>query len=117
MRKYDNFFLPAGDIEESRRFYADILGLDVKFDFPDMGMTAYSVGEEEPAIILKDTSKCPDAAPAIWFEVDDVRTCYQKLKGRGVRFLSGPFKIKTGWAVEFLDPAGNRLGITDYNLD
>jgi hypothetical protein len=29
-------------------------------------------------------------------------------------FLSEPFKIKTGMAVEFEDPFGNRLGITDY---
>jgi predicted enzyme related to lactoylglutathione lyase len=25
------------------------------------------------------------------------------------------FKIRTGWAVEFIDPSGNNLGITDYN--
>ena len=28
--------------------------------------------------------------------------------------LSEPFKIGTGNAVEFEDPFGNRLGVTDY---
>lgn len=115
MRKYDNFFLPTTDMEECKKFYANILGLDVKFDFSDKGMVAYSVGDEEPAIILKDKNKYPNTKPTIWFEVDNVQTYYQKLKSKGVSFLSEPFKIKTGWAVEFLDPAGNQLGITDYN--
>ena len=34
---------------------------------------------------------------------------------KGVEFLSPPFRIRTGNAVEFDDPFGNRLGITDYD--
>ena len=34
---------------------------------------------------------------------------------KGVKFLSAPFRIRTGNAVEFEDPFGNRLGITDYD--
>ena len=30
----------------------------------------------------------------------------------GIKFLSEPFKIGTGNAVEFEDPFGNRLGVT-----
>lgn len=36
-------------------------------------------------------------------------------KRRVLSFLSEPLKIKTGWAVEFNDPSGNLLGITDYD--
>ena len=46
--------------------------------------------------------------------VDDVQHSYSTLKDRGVTFLSEPFRIRTGNAVEFEDPFGNRLGITDY---
>src|SRR5207253_1963227 len=52
---------------------------------------------------------------AILFEVDDVQVIYIELKKRGVVFLSEPYKIYTGLAVEFEDPFGNRLGITDYS--
>ncbi|MFT3993566.1 MAG: VOC family protein [Dysgonomonas sp.] len=114
MKNYDNVFLPADDMEQSMKFFSETLGLAVKFDFSDKGMVAYKVGDEEPAIILKDRKKFPDAKPTIWFEVQDVKDMYQKLKERGVSFLSKPFKIRTGWAVEFSDPSGNRLGITDY---
>ena len=112
--KPDNYFFPANDFEATKRFYADVLGLAVKFDFSSMGMVAYRIGDDEPALILKDTSRFPDAKPALWIEVEDVAAQYAKMKERGVRFLSEPFQIKTGWAVEFEDPSGNRLGITDY---
>ncbi len=113
MKDYDNFFLPAGDLKKSREFYQNILGLTVKFDFPENGMTAFKVGNQEPAIILDAR---PGSKPAIWFTVDDVKKKYEELKLKGVQFISGPFLIKTGWAAEFLDPFGNKLGITDYSV-
>jgi predicted enzyme related to lactoylglutathione lyase len=91
------------------------LGLSVKFDFSDTGMIAFKVGDQEPALILKDLKKFPSTKPTIWFVVDDVLEGYRKLKEKGVRLLSEPFQIQTGWAVEFEDPFGNRLGITDYS--
>lgn len=112
---YDNFFYPADNLEESRKFYNDILGLSVKFDFNRQGMIAFKVGNEEPAIILKERSKFPDVKPSIWLEVEDVQMSYKQLLAKGVRFLSEPFKIRTGWAVEFYDPSGNVIGITDYD--
>lgn len=115
IKNYDNFFLPSNDMEESKKFYTEVLELPVKFNFSDIGMISYNVGNEEPAIILKDTSKFPDMKPTIWFEVECVKETYKKLKSKGVSFISEPFRIKTGWAAEFTDPSGNRLGITDYD--
>ncbi len=115
MKDYDNFFLPSSDLKKGKEFYQDILGLSVKFDFSNMGMIAFKVGDNEPAIILKDTSKFPEAKPTIWFVVEDVQEEYKRLKAKGLSFLSEPFPIHTGMAVEFEDPFGNRLGITDYS--
>ncbi len=114
MNNYDNFFLPIDNMERAKDFYGKMLGLNLKFDFSDIGMSAFSVGSEEPAIILKDRNKFPDIKPTIWFVVDDVYATYNMLKDKGVDFLSEPFRIRTGNAVEFDDPFGNRLGITDY---
>lgn len=111
---YDNFFYPATDFEKSKNFYRDVLGLPVKFDFSQQGMIAFKVGEEEPAIILKDKTKFPNAQSAVWLEVDNVLQRYDELLNKGVTFLSEPFKIRTGWAVEFYAPSGNIIGITDY---
>lgn len=114
MQNYDNFFLPVDDMKIARQYYGEILGLQIKFDFSDNGMLAYKIGNEEPAIILKDKNKFKDIKPTIWFEVPDVKKKYVEMKEKGIHFLSEPFKIRTGYAVEFDDPFGNRLGITDY---
>jgi predicted enzyme related to lactoylglutathione lyase len=115
MKNYDNFFLPSNDLKKGKEFYQDILGLSVKFDFSKMGMIAFKVGDNEPAIILKDISKFPEAKPTIWFVVDSVQKEYGRLKAKGLKFLSDPFPIQTGLAVEFEDPFGNKLGLTDYS--
>jgi predicted enzyme related to lactoylglutathione lyase len=112
MKDYDNFFLPVRNLEQGKQFYAEILGLKIKFDFPSLGMAAFKVGRQEPAVIL---SSRPNSKPAIWFRVDDVQEMFGKLKPKGVEFLAQPFVIKTGVAAEFEDPFGNRLGITDYS--
>lgn len=115
MLNYDNYFLPVDNMEEAKRFYSDKLGLSVKFDFPDKGMLAYRIGDEEPAIILKDKNKFGNIKPTVWFVVGNVYDSYKEMQNKGIDFLTEPFKIGTGTAVEFEDPFGNRLGITDYN--
>jgi predicted enzyme related to lactoylglutathione lyase len=114
IKNYDNYFLPADDYEKSKRFYFQTLGLSVKFEFKEQGMIAFKVGNEEPAIILKDKKKFPDAKPTVWIEVDNVKVLHDELKNKNIQFLTEPFQIHTGWAVEFIDPSGNRLGFTDY---
>lgn len=114
MKDYDNFFLPVANLEKAKEYYQK-LGLSIKFDFSDNGMVAFKVGNQEPAIILKDIKKFPNTKPTIWFVVDDVKAEYKKLKDSGIIFLAEPFEIYTGLAAEFEDPFGNRLGITDYS--
>ncbi|MBV4417488.1 VOC family protein [Clostridium tyrobutyricum] len=114
MKNYDNFFLGVNNLMEAKKYYQTVLGLQVKFDFSTKGMIAFNVGNEEPAIILKDENKFSNMKPTIWFEVENVQAEYKKLVENGVKFLSKPFEIMTGMAVEFEDPFGNRLGIIDY---
>lgn len=108
---YDNFFLPSDNLDSAKEFYKNKLGLDIKFDFSEMGMIAFKVGDNEPAIILR---KDENVKPAIWFTVDNVQQTYKELKEKGIDFLSEPFEIHTGISVEFNDPFGNKLGLTDY---
>jgi predicted enzyme related to lactoylglutathione lyase len=71
------------------------LALKLKFDFSDKGMAAFNVGDEEPAIILKEKNKFPDAKPTIWFIVDNVNDEYKRLCNNGGNFISKPFQIGT----------------------
>ena len=134
MKNYDNYFLPVDNMEEAKRYYEDILtgckravAVDIGWAGSGAmtlrhlveqewykGMVAYNIGNEEPAIILKDKNKFENLKPTIWFEVEDVAIFYKEMLNNGIKFLSEPFKIGTGNAVEFEDPFGNRLGVTDY---
>ncbi|MFT8872607.1 MAG: VOC family protein [Sporolactobacillus sp.] len=111
---YDNFFLGVDDLTEAKQYYHNTLGLPVKFDFASKGMIAFRVGRHEPAIILKDKKHFKDVKPSCWFVADNVNDTYRVLHEKGVQFLSAPFPIATGLAVEFEDPFGNRFGVADY---
>jgi len=112
IKDYDNFFLPANDLDMAKDFYGEKLGLELKFDFSEKGMIAFKVGNNEPAIILR---KQEPVKPAIWLIVDNVHLTYQELKQKGITFLSEPFEIMTGLVVEFTDPFGNKFALTDYS--
>lgn len=114
MNTYDNFFLPVNDLAQAKDYYQNVFGLSMKFDFSDKGMIAFKVGNEEPAIILKDINRFPEAKPTIWFVVENVQAEYERLFYKGVKFLGVPYKIGTGNAVEFEDIYCNRFGIADY---
>ena len=47
--------------------------------------------------------------------MDDVAKKYRELKEKKVNFLSAPYEIGTGNAVEFEDPFGNRFGFTSIS--
>lgn len=60
MKNYDNFFLPVNNLEEAKKYYNEVLGLELKkfkIDLLDKGIIAFNVGNEGPAIILKDINK------------------------------------------------------------
>ncbi len=42
---YDNSFLPADILDAAKEFYKSQPGLDIKFDFSEMGIVAYKIGD------------------------------------------------------------------------
>jgi predicted enzyme related to lactoylglutathione lyase len=87
MNDYDNFFLPVTDLNKAKEFYGTVLGLPIKFDFSARGTAAFTVGNQEPALIVKDVHTFPDAIQTIWFVVDDVNSDYKRLKVWGTVFV------------------------------
>ncbi|GEA33710.1 hypothetical protein CDIOL_46330 [Clostridium diolis] len=93
MNNYDNFFIGVRNLSEARKYYEDILGLKLKFDFSSKGMIAFNVGNEEPAIILKDKNVFKNIKPTIWFEVENVKIEYNKLKKEVFSFYLNLMKL------------------------
>jgi predicted enzyme related to lactoylglutathione lyase len=109
----DNVLFDVRDFDEARRFYAEELGLPVVFEVAAMGIAGFRLGTEEPGLFVRRGT----GTPRVWLEVPDARAAAEALRARGIEPLSEPFEIQTGWTVEFADPSGNVIGLTDYVKD
>ena len=114
----DNVLFAAGDFARAREFYAGRLGLEVKFEFEQVGLIGFRLGPEEPGLLVRvqDVPECaaePTSA-RLWLEVADARAAGARLIESGLEPLGEAREINTGWVIEFADPWGNVVGLTDY---
>jgi catechol 2,3-dioxygenase-like lactoylglutathione lyase family enzyme len=113
----DHVAVSVGDLGEARVIYGDVLGLPLKFDLPEAGVVAYRVGSEPPFLLIREdlavTVSPPRGTPPFSLEVVSVRRATAALAAAGIMTLSPPQEIPTGWLVEFADPWGNVVALTD----
>ncbi len=113
----DNMMLTVGDMAAAKRFYGEVLGLEVKFDYSELGIMAYRLGAEEPGLILRigDVSESPPReTPRVWLEVGDVHEAAKWLNAMKIPLVAPLGTMRTGWFLEFADPWGNVIGLADY---
>ncbi|AQS67926.1 VOC family protein [Streptomyces pactum] len=115
---FDNVLLPVGDLAEAVGFY-ERAGFPVAFRLDEAGIALLKAGGETPGILLRveeEFGRRPPPWPSarVWLEVADARTAARALRDAGVAPLDEPFAGATGWTVEFADPWGNVIGLTDY---
>ena len=110
----DNVFVEVGDLDEAVRFYRDGLGLPVAKRFDGMGMVLLQIGDETPGLGVRAVPEPRVGGQKVWLEVADAQAAAEELAAKGIRPLTPPFSIPTGWAFEVLDPWGNVIGLTDY---
>ena len=113
----DNALFAVGELEAALEFYGQRLGLPLKFQVPGMGIAGFRLGPEEPGLFVSARDlpeREPRDSPRVWLEVADARQAAAELRARGVQLLAEPFEVGTGWTVEFADPWGNVIGLTDY---
>ncbi|WP_320778171.1 VOC family protein [Streptomyces sp. CRN 30] len=115
---FDNVLLPVGDLAEAVGFY-ERAGFDVGFRLDEAGIALLKVGGETPGILLRHEDGLghrppPWPSPRVWLEVPDAKAAARALTGAGIPPAEGPFSTATGWTVEFADPWGNVVGLTDY---
>lgn len=117
LKKLGNLIIQVSDLERSRIFYVDTLGMTQtgsvpgEFVFLDAGGMTLALREIEASV--------PKCICELSFQVDDVRSTYQELKGRGVAFRVEPRAV-TGdgkrdlYATDFRDPDGHVLSISGW---
>ena len=115
------------DQQKALRFYTETLGFQLKHNIP-LGEHAWItvVSEEAPEgpELLLEPDEHPavrpfmraiveDGIPSASFAVDDVEAEYERLMGRGVRFVQPPTDLGTVITAVFDDSCGNLVQIVE----
>ena len=106
-----NIMLGASDLDRSRAFYRDQLGLAVKQEIP--GFVFLETGPVTLCLSTAHARLAEQAGPLeVVLAVASVGAACTALKDRGVEFLREPANV-TGdsWAANFRDPDGHLLSI------
>lgn len=111
--------IAVSDLQTSRKFYEEVLGLSVQEETPEAGVVVYKSGSGAVQVYQTSSAGTNQATYATW-EVDDIDAAVAALSDRGVTFehfpdipgvtLEGDIHI---WGAEkaawFKDPDGNTL--------
>jgi DNA-binding CsgD family transcriptional regulator/catechol 2,3-dioxygenase-like lactoylglutathione lyase family enzyme len=104
---------PVRDIQTAVDFYGKVLGLPHLYTFGDLAF--FDCGGTRLFLSANDG---PAGDPSIlYFQVDDIQTAYDELRGRGVEFENAPHLIHKHdngveeWMAFFPDPDGHLLAI------
>ena len=113
------------DQDRALRFYTEVLGFAKKADFSNGPFRWLTVGTPEPDGVELQLALNDDPAgkayqqalfqqsrPAAMFYTDDVKSEYERIKGRGAEFTMPPTEV-TGSTIAMLnDSCGNRIQLT-----
>jgi len=104
----------VADLEKSKGFYRDQLGLKQLMEFP--GLAFFDL--DGIWLMLSAANAQEKAAPGsvLYFEVSDIHTTSAELKTRGVAFIDEPHRIADMgsyelWMTFFRDPDGTILAL------
>ena len=115
--------LMVKDLDESVRFYRDIIGLEEDRRFPagpGMEIVFLGKGETKVELICDKSKKEIVIGPDIsWgFEIDSVEDMMAFLQKKGIEILSGPFKTGDGSTFFYiLDPNGMKIQFFENAAD
>jgi catechol 2,3-dioxygenase-like lactoylglutathione lyase family enzyme len=112
--------LIVSDLERSRRFYRDTLGLTEL----DSGDTAAVLATGDARVVLRRVADMPPVDRRVVhlnLEVPDVYEAYERLREQGVDFVHRPRVVPQGEQLElcsatFRDPDGHAIALTKWEL-
>lgn len=109
----------VNDIESSRRFYVETLGLVLQHDGSALGYCVFACASVQLVVeVVPSDAPAEDRAlvgrfSGLSFTVADIHSERRRLAGLGVAFSEEPELQAWGaWLGTFLDPSGNALQLT-----
>jgi len=109
----DFITIPSNDIEASKRFYGEVLGLPFVKQWGSMPGFEYQAGDLTLAV-MDPTAFGQEFKPNagfVAFAVDDVEVARDALKEEGVEFLNEMIDSGVCHQAIFRDPSGNPLDL------
>ena len=112
--------LLSKDLDATRAFYRDVLGLEILREDPGDRIVFRTGGGTQIAVTLSTTGTTDTQTQMAW-RVPDIRAAVAELRGLGVRieeYLApdpvtddGVADMGHSWAAWFLDPSDNVLAV------
>lgn len=99
--------LTTSDMERSRRFFTEQLGLTTDEEKGDT-FSQFASTDGIPWAIMQ-TPVPGETGVEIYVSVDDVDACYAEWSAKGVKMLTEPHDEPFGRTFMFLDPDGHHL--------
>ena len=103
------------DLDESVRFYRDVLGLPHLFTVEGQPMAFFQAGSVRLYLgVTKDENF--RSRPVVYYSVEDVESAYAEVTGRGAASLAGPHVVHRDgdtelWMAFVSDPDDNPVGM------
>jgi catechol 2,3-dioxygenase-like lactoylglutathione lyase family enzyme len=112
--------LLSRDLDASRAFYHDLLGLEVAREDPD-DRIVFRCGGGTQIVVTLSTVGTQDSQTQLAWRVPDIHAAVAELRAQGVRIeeYEAPDPVTTdgvadmghSWAAWFIDPSGNALSV------
>jgi predicted enzyme related to lactoylglutathione lyase len=112
--------LLSRDLDATRSFYSDLLGLEIAREDPD-DRIVFRTGGGTQLVVTKSTVGTKDSQTQMAWRVPDIHAAVAELRARGVKIeeYAAPDPVTTdgvadmghSWAAWFIDPSGNVLAI------
>jgi predicted enzyme related to lactoylglutathione lyase len=111
LRKIDAVLLIVKDLEETAKFYIDVMGLKRGWTDKEHQMIGLLFPDNDTELVLHCDPDLPD--PKVSYQVKDVLSFVEKYREKGYKVLVEPFDIRCGKCAILQDPEGHSIEVMD----
>ena len=106
-RRVDYVEFPSTNIEETKRFYADVFG----WKFTDYGPTYTSFNDGRLGGGFRASSEAEPGGPLVVLYAVDLEDVEARVREHGGSIVKDTFEFPGGRRFHFTDPSGNELAV------
>lgn len=111
LRKIDAVLLRVKDLEETAKFYINVMGLKRGWTDKEHQMIGLLFPDNDTELVLHCDETLPD--PNVSYQVKDVLSFVEKYREKGYKVLVEPFDIRCGKCAILQDPEGHSIEVMD----